>query len=102
MDDRTIYDTVYHELAHVIAGPNAEHGAEWKKIVSDIRNRTGLKMQVMANKNDIDELYRIVGYDHSYMCTKCGEIIGINNNDHYFVDSQLIHKGCGGILKRIK
>lgn len=31
VSDEEILDTVLHELAHVLAGPRAKHGPEWKK-----------------------------------------------------------------------
>lgn len=94
----TIRDTIYHELAHVIAGINDQHGDKWKTIVSDIRRRTGLPLKVSAEEGDLAEQYSILGYKFSYLCEKCGKVVGTNKE---YKNTVLTHINCGGILKRI-
>lgn len=35
-DDDTNHQTLLHEVAHALAGPDAGHGARWKRIASDL------------------------------------------------------------------
>ena len=39
--DIMIQITVYHELAHLIAGPEANHAGAWRKVVDDFHDKTG-------------------------------------------------------------
>jgi predicted SprT family Zn-dependent metalloprotease len=35
-DDDEIHQVLLHEVAHAIAGPNAGHGAEWKRVAKEL------------------------------------------------------------------
>jgi SprT protein len=35
-DDDTNHQTLLHEVAHALAGPNAGHGAAWKRVARDL------------------------------------------------------------------
>lgn len=36
VDDATILDIIYHEIAHVLAGPEAEHGQGWLNKANEV------------------------------------------------------------------
>ena len=47
-DEERVKDTILHEIAHAIAGPDAGHGQEWKKVCI----RIGAKPETCYTKED--------------------------------------------------
>lgn len=111
-DKNVVLDTIYHELAHVIAGPGVQHGQKWLDIVSIIRTKTGLPMRVKATEDETDDQYYLIGYKYAIMCEKCGKIVGFNKKVPVVINPKMIdpksnsyrffHADCGGLWRRIK
>lgn len=109
---RVVEDTIYHELAHVVAGIKTKHGDEWKRIVTVIRNNTGLPIRVNGRVSDVTNDFWFLGYKYVLRCEQCGQMIGFNtkndlvNNpgewDEKHNCRRFTHAGCGGSWVRIK
>ncbi len=111
-DISIIKDTVYHEIAHVLAGPNVGHGPKWLNIVSFISKKTGLPMQVTQKSESLENEYFLQGHKYALICEKCGRIIGFEEMTDFVKNPRSFdkehncyrytHTGCGGVFKRIK
>lgn len=109
---RIVMDTIYHELAHVVAGVSRKHGAEWKRVVEIIRQHTGLPIRVNGRIEDITNDFWYMGYKYVMRCDKCGQMVGFNtkndlvNNPREWDEEhncqRFTHRECGGSWTRIK
>lgn len=108
-----IKDTVFHELAHAVAGFEKGHGAKWKKAVGVIRKHTNLPLLVKGNAKDVtEEFWTHGGYKYVLKCQKCGQTVGFNelnkivkHPDEWDAKHncrRFTHKDCGGSWERIK
>ena len=60
-----VYETVYHELAHAVAGLDVGHGEKWQAITRMINQKTGLKIREKTPVELIPDAYwGKEGYPH--------------------------------------
>lgn len=117
-DDNNIRNTIYHELGHLIAGPKAHHGYEWKKVVKVISDKTGLIISRLAKTSDY-EYFQSTDYQDKYKyifkCKHCGCTLRYQKHTNFvdtYNDTYVDTKGnkkprwtcscCGGTFERIK
>lgn len=77
-EDNYVKQVIYHELGHIVAGPNTHHGPVWKTIMRKIEKATNLTLERCyspdqmpkhsAAKKQKEPKYR-------FRCTKCGKEI---------------------------
>lgn len=111
--DSAIKAVIYHELAHIIAGPGVGHGPVWKNIVGKMTKTTGIKITRLYSDEDMPVHAAEVGklWKYAFRCKGCGSTI------HYFKATkfcktydQLLLSGkprwtctkCGGTFEKIK
>ena len=109
--NKVIEDTIYHELAHIIAR-DASHGAKWKTVTKFIRQKTKLPLNVTGGIEDVTNDYWMAGYKYVVRCKKCGQMIGFNalndlvrnpgewDSEHNC--KRFSHSACGGAWERVK
>lgn len=102
-----IKDTIYHELAHVVAGRAAGHGEQWKRIIEIIKLKTGLQIQRLASLKEISNRYWTDGgYKYLFRCKTCGRMLGFMKKNEFVKHydawdrknncRRFTHTGCGG------
>jgi len=114
--DKHIKQVIYHELAHIVAGPNTHHGPVWKRIANSISRATGLNISRVYDKEDMPVHYevrlknKITRYRYTFRCKKCGAIL------HYARECKFtrtynqmlgdkprwVCKRCGGSFEKIE
>ena len=87
-----IIDTVRHEVAHILAGPNTGHGERWKSYAVKL----GAKPEKYQTTN-IPHLYHVV-------CENCNKKVGAFHRKPRRDLKKLLHRPCGinGILRLVK
>lgn len=109
---KVIEDTIYHELAHVVAGVGKGHGKDWKKVIETIKSHTGLPLHVNGRISDVTNDFWFLGYKYVLRCEKCGQMIGFNTKNDLVKNpgewdeehncQRFTHTACGGAWVRIK
>lgn len=111
--DDAIKAVIYHELAHIIAGPGVHHGPVWKNIANKMTKVTGIKITRLYDDEDMPVHTAEVSslWKHVFRCKKCGSTV------HYFRTTafcktfdQLLPSGkprwtctkCGSTFEKIK
>lgn len=87
-DADEVRDTILHEIAHALAGPDAGHGPRWKRIARALGCSTD---RCTTAALDVDPRY-------SLWCDKCGKRL---RNYHRrprrdFDSGRYTHASCGG------
>ena len=115
--DDNIKNTIYHELAHLIAGPRTHHGPAWQKVAKVISVKSGLNITKLAETANYEyfnsQAYKDL-YKYVFKCTKCGCTLKYQKKTN-FVDTynEMITVGgiqkhrwtcscCGGHFERVK
>lgn len=95
-------NTVYHELAHAVAGMDCVHSERWQKVAEVIRERTGIKIDENMDPTTVPDEYWMQ-FKYVLHCNRCGLVVGFDEKNktvrkpHEFVCGR-----CGGTLERIK
>lgn len=84
-----VTDTILHEIAHIIAGPKAGHGTEWKRVAA----RIGATPQTCTKALPPE------AYKYQAECTRCGHVTGFSRMTARWRMEVFTHKGCGGHLR---
>jgi predicted SprT family Zn-dependent metalloprotease len=115
--DDNIRNTVYHELAHLVAGPGTHHGPKWQAVAKVITEKTGLKIERLAKTANYEyfqsEEYSNK-YKYSFKCSGCGVEIHYQKKTQFvntYADTIVDRKGvtrprwtcsrCGGTFHKI-
>jgi predicted SprT family Zn-dependent metalloprotease len=64
-DEAAVRDTILHEIAHVLAGPQAKHGPAWQAQCI----RLGCRPKQYATTQDV-----VLKHSHALTCGCCGQI----------------------------
>jgi predicted SprT family Zn-dependent metalloprotease len=86
-------DTVLHEIAHILAGPEAGHGRLWKRIAREIgcSAQRCHKLKVRPKR----EVSKVFVY-----CNKCGIRLEVTKTRRTRMmngtTNKVMHKRCGG------
>lgn len=116
-NDDNIKNTIYHELAHLIAGPHTHHGPAWQRVANEISTRSGLVISRLAHSEDYEYFqsqdYKDL-YKYVFKCKQCGCTVKYQKRTRFvdtYNDTYTI-KGvekprwtcscCGGTFQRIK
>lgn len=83
-----LFDTMRHELAHIVAGREAQHGIEWQK--------WAIKFSAEPNQYHTGEWQPPLKYKH--ICCRCGAHTG--GSDRKWRVSKY-HIGCGGDIAQV-
>ena len=75
--DIAIKSVIYHEIAHIVAGPGTGHGSVWKHITKKISRVTGVPITVKYSDKDMPVAAESKKYFYRYYfyCTTCGAVI---------------------------
>lgn len=94
--DYPAYNTMLHEILHIVAGPNEGHGPKWKTMASTISAMYGYNIKRASNYDEyigVDAM--IKAYKWRATCKKCGKVFYRQRVSQYDTYS---HTGCGGRL----
>ena len=85
---QTLREVFAHEVAHLIAGYDADHGPHWKRIAMDL-GCSGSKFATPATIADIGSAYKVVA-----KCSDCGD--ELRRTRRLPKGRNYSHRGCGG------
>ena len=111
--DIAIKSIIYHEIAHIVAGPYAHHGPVWQKVINKMSTTTGIKITRCYSDADmpIHAEEKKASWKYNFCCQGCGCQL------HYMRKSEFVktynHKmlngkprwtcaHCGGTFKLVK
>lgn len=82
--DNSIKSVIYHELAHLAAGPGEHHGPKWKAIANLITQESGIKVTRCADPREY-EYFKTIQKDDKYRfrCTGCGVEVSYQKKSHF-------------------
>lgn len=78
--------TIYHEMAHLIAGYEVNHGKDWTKLVNKINEREGTKISAYTDPTDMDPAWEADQAEkakHIYRCRGCGKFYFVNRENDF-------------------
>ena len=87
LTNEELVDTILHEIAHAIVGPEAGHTLRWKEIAQKI----GCSGEIYINA-------KFIKYKHTVGCTNCAYSIGRHRLDRRFLENYVCPK-CSGSLE---
>lgn len=105
-DDKTIKNTIMHELLHTFEGCD-NHGYKWQKYADIVNTKLGYNikrlssLETICENNDIDyNKYENVHYKYKGTCKKCGYVWRQNRLSAHTLMSyklgRMTHRTCGG------
>ena len=89
VDDWPTYNTMLHEIIHLVAGCAEKHGARWQAIADDISSRYGYKI---TRTNNYSEFIKPAPAKYRATCKTCGRVF---YRDRYREGCEYFHTGCG-------
>lgn len=100
VDDKSLMDTIVHELLHTVDGCFC-HTGKWKMLADRITATSNLTIK-RTTSNEEKNIER-EPYLYICKCEKCGKEIGRYKMSDFVKRAELYtHRNCGGHFKRIK
>lgn len=100
-NEKTLKGVIYHELCHLVAGPNEGHGATWKRIARKVGNATGYNIERCADAESVAVCraecpVKIKEAKYIITCPKCGKTWQKYRQSNLTLNPQCFkHNTCG-------